>query len=118
MSKQVILAALFALAAVGCASPHTVRPPTRLDASTVQTAEASFKKMASELPGDGWRKLSMAMIAINLKGVQSAHEVVNNPALQSPTIGRIKDEVAGMTAQEIIEYASKVSTVRMEVNGQ
>ena len=71
--------------------------------------------MAGELRGDDWQKLSMAMLAINIKGVQSAHEVVNNPELQSPSIGRIKDEVADMTAQEIIDYAAKVSMVRMEI---
>lgn len=111
---KAVLAALLLAAVAGCASTPTAAP-TRLDATTAETAKRTFQKMADELPGDGWQRLAMAMIAINMKNVKSAHEVVNNPELQSPSIARIKDEVAGMSAQEIIDYAAKVSTVRMEV---
>lgn len=111
---KTIFASLLLAAVAGCASTPEAAP-TRLDATTVESAERTFLRMADELPGDGWQKLSMAMIAINMKNVNSAHQVVGNPELQSPSIGRIKDEVAGMTAQEIIEYAAKVSTVRIEV---
>ena len=114
MLRMFVLASLLAAVLAACASTRTASP-TRLDATTVESAEKSFKKMGQELPGDGWQKLAMAMIAINMKNVKSAYEVVGNPELQSPSIGRIKDEVAGMTAQEIIDYAAKVSTVRVEV---
>lgn len=116
MSKQVFFAVLLAVTVAGCVSQRSVRGPTRLDATSAQSAEASFGKMADELPGNEREKLFLAMLAINLKGVNSAHEVVNNPALQSPSIAAIKDEVNGMSAREIIDYAAKVSTVRMKVD--
>lgn len=60
----------------------------------------------------------MAMIAINLSGASSAHDVVRNPVLQSPSIGRIKDRGAGMSAEETIAYAASVSTVKMETQAR
>ncbi|MBF6023410.1 DUF6694 family lipoprotein [Lysobacter niastensis] len=115
--KNLVISVLLMLL-TACASSPSRQAATRLDATSNESAEASFRKMSEELPGDDWQKLSMAMIAINLKGVQSAGEIVRNPELQRPSISRIKDEVAGMTAQEIIDYAAKVASGRMELRSQ
>lgn len=63
-------------------------------------------------------QLALAVLAINMIGVNSAYEVVNSPELQTSSIGRIKDRVAGMSADEIIAYAAKNSTLRIDVSGQ
>lgn len=109
---------LLAIALSACATTGSERSSTRIDAATVETAEASFKRMADEQPAAKRNELLAAMIVINLAGVQSAYDVARNPALQSPSIGRIKDRVAGMTADEIIAYAATVSTVKTEIRSR
>ena len=64
------------------------------------------------------QKLGLAIVLINMEGVKSAYEVIGNPELEAPSVGRIKDKVAGMTADEIIALAARTSSVRMEVSGQ
>ncbi|MEP6881547.1 MAG: hypothetical protein ABI866_06115 [Dokdonella sp.] len=59
--------------------------------------------------------LAIAMLKLSMVGVKSAHEVVENPALQKPAIARVKDRVAGMTADEIIDLANRTSDVKVEV---
>lgn len=54
------------------------------------------------------------MLKINLAGVQSVKERINNPELQGLGIARIKDKIAGLSAEEIIEYVERVSTVKIE----
>lgn len=118
MLKKTLVAAFVAVLVAGCATPGTGPAVARIDASTTATAEASYKAMLGKLPQAKQMQLSLAVLTINMIGVNSAKEVVNNPELQSPTIGRIKDRVAGMSAEEIIAYAAKNSTVRIEVSGQ
>ncbi|MBW8368880.1 MAG: hypothetical protein K0M70_13600 [Arenimonas sp.] len=114
MYKFIFLAATLALSLSACSTNSDARYVTRLDATTVQSAQMSFQRMSEELPQNKKQELVMAMIAINLSGVGSAYDVVRNAELQSPSIGRIKDRVAGMTAEEIIAYAANVSTVKIE----
>jgi hypothetical protein len=45
----------------------------------------------------------------------SAYEVASNPELQRVGPARIKDRIAGMTAEEIIDFADRNSTVTLEV---
>ncbi|MBS3895342.1 DUF6694 family lipoprotein [Silanimonas sp.] len=118
MYKSYLLIAALCLASAGCSTPGDTRSVTRLDATSVQSAEATFQKMTNELPRSKQQELVMAIIAINLIGVLSAHEAVTNPELRTPSIGRIKDRVAGMTAEEILQYAAEVSTVSMEIQGR
>ena len=118
MYKLLVLAFALAVSLSACTTQGEARQLTRLDATTVKSAERSFQRMADELPPEKKQQLAMAMLAINLSGASSAHDVVRNPALQSPSIGRIKDQVAGMTADEIISYAASVSTVKMEVQAR
>lgn len=48
-----------------------------------------------------------------MEGVSSAYEVVNDPELQQPSIERIREKVAGMTADEIIRLSKRVTSVRV-----
>ena len=61
------------------------------------------------------QQLLIAMLKLNMVGIHSAYDVVNNPELQSFGISRVKDKVAGLTADEIIDLAnSSPSTVTVE----
>lgn len=118
MSK-VIIVAVFITALLGGCATHKANPTVaRIDSSTAASAEASYKAMINRLPQPKQMQLALAVTMINMIGVNSAHEVVANPELQSPSIGRIKDRVAGMSADEIIAYADRNSTVRIEIPSQ
>lgn len=60
-------------------------------------------------------ELAIAILKLNMAGVKGAHELLADPDLQKPSIIRIKDRVAGMTADEIIGLANRTSEVRVEV---
>lgn len=117
MLKIFTAAVLSAALAAGCATTQPAQA-VRLDASSPQAAEASFKAMMKGRSEAERRKLVLAVLMLNMEGVKSAHEVVNNPELQSPSIVRIRDKVAGMTAEQIIERAAQNPSVRIEVPGQ
>jgi hypothetical protein len=93
------------------------REPLRLDASSAEAAEASWKAMVDDTRGSKKQKLLEAMLKINLAGVKSAYKVAGNPELQSLGIARIKDQVAGMTVDEIIELGERVGTIKIERSG-
>lgn len=108
------LLAVAALAALLAVSTVSAKEPVRLDASSDAAAEASWKAMHEEASPEQKRELPLAMLKINLAGVQSAYEAVADPALQSFGITRIKDKVSGMTAEEIIALGNRVSTIKLE----
>lgn len=111
---------LLAVALVSICSCTTTSPATsqslRLDATSDATAQESFQRMLRQAGAEKQRELAMAMLKLNMTGVESAYEVVANPELQSPSIARVKDRIAGMTADEIIELADRASDVRIEVH--
>jgi hypothetical protein len=90
------------------------KEPVRLDGSSEQAAVATWEAMVDSAKPKTRKKLIEAVLKINLAGVKSAAEAAENPELQSLGIVRIKDQVAGMTAEEIIEYGERVSTVTIE----
>jgi hypothetical protein len=94
------------------------REPLRLDGSSAQAAESSWKAMTDSVSDAKKQKLLVAVIKINLAGVQSAHEVVADPGLQNLGIARIRAKVSGMTADEIIDLGERVGTVRIESSGR
>ena len=94
------------------------REPIRLDASSVEAAEASWKAMIDGTRGSKKQKLLEAMLKINLAGVKSPYEAVGNPELQTLGIARIKHQVAGMTADEIIEMGERVGTIKIDRSGE
>ena len=101
MLKHFAVALLVSVLAVGCTTPAE-RSAVRIDASSIESAEDSYKAMTRGQSHAKKQELAIAVLVLNMEGVTSAYEVVGNPELQSPSIGRIKDRVAGMTAAEII----------------
>lgn len=118
MLKKILLAIFLTFAATACATSVDSTSEIRLDATSDSSAKNSFAAMAKALEPQKRQELLVAMIKLNLVGVESASEVVQNPALQSPSIVRIKDQVAGMTAQEIIDLAERTSSVEAKIIGQ
>ena len=90
----------------------------RIDGSSDDAANRTFQRMMTSLKPDEQQQLAIALIQINMSGVNSAYEAVNNPDLQHPSAARIKDKIAGMTAPEIIEFAHKTSTAQVFVEGK
>ncbi len=113
MAVLVVSAALLA----GCA---TTRGPgeVRLDASSAEAAEASYRAMMKGLSPAEEQQLAIAVLRLNMEGVKSAYDVVGNPELQTLSIARVRDKVAGMTADQIIERANKGTDVRIEPAGR
>lgn len=90
----------------------------RIDATSRESAHASFMAMMKRLPKAKQEKLAAAVLVINMEGVKSVHEAIRDPELQSPSIERIKDTVAGMTADEIIAYADRTGDVQVKVQAR
>lgn len=117
MRPHWIAASVTAIALLAASSfPLGAREALRLDATSEATAQASFQKMMDQADDRGKRDLAMAMAKINLEGVQSAYEIVQRPELQTMSIGRIKDRVAGMTADQIVALADSIEGVEMRVS--
>ncbi len=115
MSSNVLMSLVLASLLAGCATTASTAQSPRIDATSVVAAEDSYRAMMDTLSPEKQRQLALAMLALNLRGVGSAYEAMKNPDLQSLSIGRIKDDVNGMTADEIIALAARTSTVKFEV---
>ncbi|KRG75742.1 hypothetical protein ABB30_11355 [Stenotrophomonas ginsengisoli] len=115
MLRNTLFTLLLGTTLAACASSGSEKATLTLDASNAATAEASYKQMQRSLPQAKQVELAMAVMAINFIGVNSAYEVVNNPELQQPGVARIKDRIAGMSAEQIIAYAASNSTTKVEV---
>ncbi len=109
---------LISALAVACTTTPAQSGEARIDSSSYESAEASYKAMMKGRSESEKRRLAVAVLVLNMEGVKSAYEVIDKPELQAPSIGRIKDRVAGMTADEIMALADRTSDVRIEVSGQ
>ncbi|WP_181302825.1 DUF6694 family lipoprotein [Rhodanobacter sp. PCA2] len=118
MRKYLAAATLAATLIAGCVTTSARDVPVRIDSSSPQAAEASYKAMMQDRSEADQQKLALAVLMLNMQGVKSAHEVVNKPELQSPTITRIRQKVAGMTADEIIALAAQNPSVRVAPAGR
>ncbi|TAM15234.1 MAG: hypothetical protein EPN68_17670 [Rhodanobacter sp.] len=118
MWKYPAVVALSVALLAGCASVPPAQTAIRIDSSSPQAANASYKAMMGELSQAEQQKLAIAVLVLNMQGVKSAREVVNNPALQSPSIARIRTKVAGLTAPQIIALAAKNPSVRIKIMSQ
>lgn len=92
--------------------------PVRLDGSSDQAAERSFKAMLDASPRATQRELAMAMLKLNMAGVSSASEMLADPELRNPSIKRIRRQVDGRTAKEIIALAKEDSSATVFLQGQ
>jgi hypothetical protein len=118
MWKYLAVAVFSVVLILGCATVVAPQAPVRIDASSSQAAEASYKAMQKGRSLADQQKLGAAVLVLNWQGVKSAYEVANNPELQSPSIVRIRTKVAGMTAEQIIALAAKNPSVRIEATGK
>ncbi|GAA4861344.1 hypothetical protein [Luteimonas vadosa] len=118
MLKAFTIVMLSSFFAVACATAPATQDVLRIDATSTDSAEASYKAMMSERSEADQQRLALAVLMLNMEGVESAREVVDNPELQSPSIGRIKDKVAGLSANEIIELAARNPSIQIETPGQ
>jgi hypothetical protein len=73
-----------------------------LDAKSNASANASFQRMVTSLDTTQRSKLQQAPADLN-KADTSA-----DPKLPNPSAARIKDKIAGLNAQEIIDLAAKM----------
>ena len=110
----VVLIAICSCASTSSSTSQSVR----LDATSDATAQKSFEKMLSESGVTKQQELAIAMLKLNMIGVKSAYGLVGNPELQSLSIVRIKNRVAGMTADEIIDLANRSSDIKAEVQSK
>lgn len=109
-ATQSLLASLVLLAA----STAQAAAPVRIDGTTDENARQSFAQMTAAASPEQVMAVQMAVFAIALDGVGSAHEVVARPELQNPSIDLIKNRVQGMSADEFIALAQK-SSVQLSI---
>lgn len=100
---------MFALALL---APAHARDIVRIDAHDARSASQSFGAMIGALPANEQRDLIEAVALLNLRGVKSAQELDARADLRNGFgIARIKDEVAGMSAEEIVALAREVPDI-------
>lgn len=104
LSRPVVLGLLLVMSAA--AAQAIAGEPMRLDGSSDSTAERSFKQMMDAQEPDAQMQLATAMLQLNMAGVSSAEEMMADPELRNPSIARIREQVDGLTAEEIIALAS------------
>lgn len=92
--------------------------PIRIDGSSDAAANRSFQRMLESLKPDKQQALMIAVLQINLIGVESVEDMAGNPDLQHPSAARIRTKIAGMSAPEIVDFAKKTSTTTAHVQGE
>ena len=115
MLKRFLAVLVFAALSSGCATNAKGREVPRIDATSTTSAEQSYSRMMDDLSAAKKQRLALAVLLINLDGFKSVYEDLNNTEPRS--ISRIKDKVAGLSAEEIISLGSR-SSARAEPAGQ
>ncbi|GEM_PF-778199 len=113
MSRKII-AAVFAAFLLLCTHGAFGREPLRIDGTSDESAQASYTKMARGLSSEGKMALALAVLKLNMEGINSAYEMLNTPGASNPSITRIRERVNGMTAQEIIALSETVQGIQVE----
>jgi len=106
-----VLLALVVVVAAGCASMKSGGEDVRIDATSVETAVASYQAMMTGRSQAQQQQLALAVLMLNLEGVKSASDAGDDAG----SVGPIKDKVAGLSADEIIALSARVKTLRIEV---
>lgn len=112
MKHRFLAVLIISVLAIGIAC---AKEPIRLDASSDAAAESSWNRMTESVTPAKKQKLLVAILQINLAGVNSAYEVAGNPELQRLGIARIKDKVANLNADEIIELGNRTASAQISV---
>ena len=111
--KNSLLAASLVMFLAACAT--TPAGPMAIDGTTAATAEASWERMLDTVDPATRMALLQAMIQINLQGVDSVYDIAGNDDMKQLSISRIREQVDGMTADEIVALGEQVGTVKIEV---
>jgi hypothetical protein len=82
----------------------------RLDGSTDKAADDSFAAMVKAAPAIQRQALLIALVQINMEGVQSAEEAIKTDASRHPSAARVRLKINGMTADEIIALGAAAQT--------
>ena len=114
MRHRLVVGLLLLAGLVASASAPAAPRPVTLDARSDASAQRSYEKMMRGRSDAQKVALALAVMQINLEGVNSAYELAADPGLKELGINRIRERVAGMTADEIIALGERVSSVRME----
>lgn len=108
---RVLLALVFAAALAGCATVKSGGEVVRIDATSVETAEASYQAMMVGRSVAQQQRLALAVLMLNLEGVKSANDLVGD---NQGGVGHIRTKVAGLSADEIIVLSARVKEPRIE----
>ncbi|HEY5805610.1 MAG TPA: hypothetical protein VIT90_18180 [Lysobacter sp.] len=106
-----LLAFVIAAALVGCATAGHGGDVVRMDATSVETAEASYHAMMVGRSEAQQQRLALAVLLLNLEGVKSANDLVGD---DQGSVGPIRNKVAGLSAEEIIALSARVKEPRIE----
>jgi hypothetical protein len=94
---------------LACGSAHAAEP-LRIDASSDVSTEATWNQMIDSASPQKRQQLRTAMVKLNLAGIGAADETSDTPQLQDLGIAHVKGRISGLTADEIIDLASRPST--------
>jgi pyruvate/2-oxoglutarate dehydrogenase complex dihydrolipoamide dehydrogenase (E3) component len=81
--------------------------PMRLDATTAASAEASWNRMLEESDKETQNKLRGSLL--QLIAASGLHGLALHAALEDPSVVRVKDTIADLTAKQVIELANQTS---------
>lgn len=99
---------------------HTAvaKEPLHIDGSSEIATNESFERMLATLGDNQKIELHIAILKLALAGVESARQVMDNPAMQNISPSQVKDRIAGLTAAQIIDLAKDANLPRAYVKGQ
>jgi hypothetical protein len=103
MRNRVILSVLLIFAAI---TGTSARDPVRIDASSDIAANTTFEKMMRDCPRGQQKALVAAIVQLNLTGTHTVYEVVNDANKLQISAAHVKDQISGMSADEIIAFAA------------
>jgi hypothetical protein len=106
-----LLALVIAAALAGCATGGSGGDVVRIDATSAETAKASYQAMMVGRSEAQQQRLALAVLMLNLEGVNSAFDLVGD---DHGSVGPIRNKVAGLSAEEIIALSAKVKGPRIE----
>lgn len=108
---RLLIALATAAALVSCATSSHDGDLVRMDATSVETAEASYQAMMVGRSVAQQQRLALAVLLLNLEGTRSANDLVGD--IQG-SVGPIRNKVAGLTAAQIIALSARVKEPRIE----
>ena len=115
MRRKPYLTTLFAtiVLLMGGLTTAMATGPITIDASSDATCQSSFSTMRSLLDPQQRMQLDIAIFKLNMIGVTTASE-----APEHPSAVRVKQLIAGLTAEQIIARADEIKDPRFVVAGE